>query len=82
MSSKMMTIRLKNINDVKAFNEAALLCNGEMYIRQGRYVVDAKSIMGIFSLNLLEDLYLEIYEHENGESLDFVETIKKLGIIK
>ena len=82
MSSKMMTIRLKNINDVKAFNEAALLCNSEMYIRQGRYVVDAKSIMGIFSLNLLEDLYLEIYEHENGESLDFVETIKKLGIIK
>lgn len=78
----MMTIRLKNINDVKAFNEAALLCNSEMYIRQGRYVVDAKSIMGIFSLNLLEDLYLEIYEQENGESIDFINTIKELEIIK
>ena len=77
-----MTIKLNTINEVRLFNEAALLCNSDIFIRQGRYYIDAKSTMGIFSLNLLEDLYLEISENENGEALDFIDTIKQLGIVK
>lgn len=41
--------------DVKEFNKICTQSfHEEIELRQGRYVVDAKSIMGIFSLNLLE----------------------------
>jgi phosphotransferase system HPr-like phosphotransfer protein len=57
----MYKIRFKEINEVKVFvSEAINLENIDIIIRQDRYIVDGKSIMGIFSLNLLNDMYLEI----------------------
>jgi phosphotransferase system HPr-like phosphotransfer protein len=57
----MYKIRFKEINEVKVFvSEAINLENIDIIVRQDRYIVDGKSIMGIFSLNLLNDMYLEI----------------------
>lgn len=45
-------IRLNTIGEVKEFNHIAESIPGDVDLRSGKYCVDAKSIMGIFSLNL------------------------------
>lgn len=54
-----ITIRLNTLGEVKEFNAAANQMTGDVDLRSGRYCVDAKSIMGIFSLNLGRDLIVE-----------------------
>ncbi|WP_294717758.1 HPr family phosphocarrier protein [uncultured Gemmiger sp.] len=54
-----IAIRLNTLTEVKEFNAAAAQIPGDVDLRSGRYCVDAKSIMGIFSLNLGRDLTVE-----------------------
>lgn len=54
-----ITIRLNTLTEVKEFNAAAAQIPGDVDLRSGRYCVDAKSIMGIFALNLGRDLTVE-----------------------
>ena len=59
---KTAKISLNSIDKVKAFvNEIS---------KSGRYVIDAKSIMGIFSLDLSKPIDLNI--HADGAALDNV----------
>ena len=46
------TVMLATINDVKEFVSIVSLCDFDVDLISGRYAVDAKSIMGIFSLAL------------------------------
>ena len=46
------TIQLNAINDVKDFVNKVMLFNYDIDLVSGRYAIDAKSIMGIFSLDL------------------------------
>ena len=59
MTSK--NIQLLSINDVKEFVNATTLADFEIDLVSGRYTVDAKSIMGIFSLDLSKPITLEVY---------------------
>ena len=45
-------ISLQAINDVKDFVNTVMLFNYDIDLVSGRYAVEAKSIMGIFSLDL------------------------------
>ena len=51
-----IAIRLNTLTEVKEFNAAAAQIPGDVDLRSGHYCVDAKSIMGIFSLNLSRGL--------------------------
>ena len=51
-------IRLSSIEDVRNFVELVRQFEGEIDLSSGRYVVDAKSIMGIFSLDLMNPIEL------------------------
>ena len=51
-------IRLSTIQDVRNFVEIVCTSDVEIDLSSGRYVVDAKSIMGIFSLDLLNPILL------------------------
>ena len=62
-----VTIRLNSIGEVKEFNRIAATVPGDVDLHSGRYCVDAKSIMGIFSLNL--DLPLELIADTDDEKL-------------
>lgn len=53
------TIMLSTINDVKEFVSEVTLCDYDVDLISGRYAVDAKSIMGIFSLDLSKPIQLE-----------------------
>ena len=63
---KTLMIRLNGVDDIRAFVNAVATCEYDLDLKNGRYVVDAKSIMGIFSLDLSSPLELVIYgEHED-----------------
>ena len=49
-------------------------------IASGRYVIDAKSIMGIFSSNLSEPVMVRI--HADGEEADEAEALLQPFVVK
>lgn len=65
---KKVVIRLKEIKDVYDFVGIVTKYPDDLDIIQGRYRVNAKSIMGIFALDLTKSLDLEIM----GEDEDAV----------
>ncbi len=64
-----VNISLNSIEKVKSFVSVVEKYDGEFDLTSGRYVVDAKSIMGIFSLDLSRPLKLDIHEDENDAQL-------------
>ncbi len=54
-------IVLKGIEDVRNFVKEVIMLEYEVDLVQGRYVVDAKSVMGIFSLDLLSPITLQAH---------------------
>ena len=60
------TVILPTINDVKEFVTAINQCPYKATLKSGEYVVDAKSIMGVFSLDLTKPVALEI----EGEKME------------
>ena len=67
-------IKLDTINDVKEFVNIISLCDYDVDLVSGRYSIDAKSIMGIFSLDLSRPVELQAHV-DNCD--DLVEKIKK-----
>ncbi len=55
---KTAKIRLASIQDVRDFVDIMTTQNMDIDLTSGRYTVDAKSIMGIFSLDLLSPITL------------------------
>ena len=55
------TVLLDKITDVKDFVNLVSKCVDDVTIGFGRFAVDAKSIMGIFSLDLSKPLKVEFY---------------------
>lgn len=61
---KEAVILLQSIEDVKDFNRIVALYDGDVDLVSGRYVIDAKSIMGIFSLDLSKPINIQIHGEE------------------
>ena len=57
-------ISLNSIEKVKQFVNIITRYDGDFDLSSGRYVIDAKSIMGIFSLDLSKPLKLDIHNDE------------------
>ena len=64
-----VTIRLNSIGEVKEFNRIAATVPGDVDLHSGRYCVDAKSIMGIFSLDLSKPIDLNIHSENNVDEI-------------
>ena len=58
---KTVRIKLSTIVDVRDFVNAVVSFGGDVDLSSGRYVVDGKSIMGIFSLDLLNPIDMTIH---------------------
>ena len=67
---KSVMIRLSLVENVNNFVNIVTRYPFEMDLRAGRHVVDAKSILGIFSLDLSRPITLEIYSDDCGDLLD------------
>jgi phosphotransferase system HPr-like phosphotransfer protein len=66
---KSFVISLSTANDVKEFVNILNRFTFEADLRSGRYTVDAKSILGIFSLDLSKPITLEVYNSESTDEL-------------
>ena len=67
---KTFSISLNSIDKVKAFVNDISKYDFDFDLVSGRYVIDAKSIMGIFSLDLSKPINLNV--HAEGNNLDEV----------
>ncbi len=70
---KTFHLMLNSINDVKDFVNTVSRYDFDVDLTSGRYVVDAKSIMGIFSLNLSKPIKVEVHSDDCDEFLAEVE---------
>ena len=66
---KTALIRLKEIKDVYDFVAVVTAYPGDIDIVSGRYRVNAKSIMGIFALDLTQPLNLEVFGDDPDKAL-------------
>ena len=61
---KAINIKLSLAENVKTFVNMVNRYPYDMDLRAGRHVVDAKSILGIFSLDLSKPITLEVYSDD------------------
>ncbi len=66
---KSVNISLDSIDKVKSFVNIVTKYSTDLDLVSGRYVIDAKSIMGIFSLDLSKPIELNIHDGEESDKL-------------
>ncbi len=66
---KTVKISLDSIDKVKSFVNEINRFNAEFDLVSGRYVIDAKSIMGIFSLDISRPIDLNIHNADNIDEI-------------
>lgn len=72
---KTITINLGSIDKVKSFVNDITKFDNDFDLVSGRYVIDAKSIMGIFSLDLSKPIDLNIHGDKDLDQV--LEVLKK-----
>ena len=74
LDMKTVKISLNSIDKVKSFVNDITKFDYDFDLVSGRYVIDAKSIMGIFSLDLSKPIDLNI--HAEDDAAEVMEVIK------
>ncbi|MCR4673393.1 MAG: HPr family phosphocarrier protein [Lachnospiraceae bacterium] len=67
---KTVKISLNSIDKVKSFVNTISQFDSDFDLISGRYVIDAKSIMGIFSLDLSQNIDLTIHAENDAEIVE------------
>ncbi len=70
------TIKLSQIQDVKDFVLAAGRCDFDIDIFYNRVTIDAKSILGVLSMDLTKDLTVKYF----GEDSSFESVLSKYAV--
>lgn len=66
---KTVQISLNSIDKVKSFVNEITKYDNDFDLVSGRYVIDAKSIMGIFSLDLSKPIDLNIHAEDGTDEV-------------
>ena len=69
-------ISLNSIDKVKSFVNTIVQFPFDFDLISGRYVIDGKSIMGIFSLDLSKPIELAIHTGSDEEAAQVLEALK------
>ena len=69
-------IKLNATEEVQEFVNAATKCDFDIDIYYNRFLIDAKSILGILSMDLTKVLTVECH----GESKEFDRTLRKFAV--
>ena len=72
-----INIKLTDMQAIREFVQAVVLLDYDVDLVQGRYIVDAKSIMGIFALDIHSPI--KIVANTN-DATPFFNAIDKVGV--
>ena len=75
--SNEIKVKLNSIEKVKSFVKDAESFPSDIDAIHGRYTLDAKSIMGLFSIDLTKELLIRIHSEDRDEILRFYEFMSK-----
>jgi phosphotransferase system HPr-like phosphotransfer protein len=75
--SKQVEIKLGAIDDVKDFVNIVSKYDFDVDLRSDRHSIDAKSILGIFSLDLSKPVKVEI---QSDDCLDFIAELNRFAV--
>lgn len=76
METKVMVL-LNEVKKVQKFINEVSKFNSDVDLVKGRYVIDAKSIMGIFGLDLSNPVQVKIHSVDDKEIVKFNEIMKE-----
>ena len=71
-----ISITLRSISDIRKFVNEVTLLDYEVDLEQGRYIVDAKSILGVYGLDMTKVLTVTY----NGYNPEFESYLSHLAI--
>ena len=77
---KIAKIRL-DINNIAFFLAETTRLESDSFVISGHFVIDAKSLMGIYSLDFSKPLELGFIEKVDGEEKQLIERLKELKIV-
>ena len=66
-------ITLRDIQSIREFVQEVILLNYDVDLVQGRYIVDAKSIMGIFALDIASPIKLVAHTDDASSFFEKIE---------
>lgn len=66
-----LKIKLDKIQDIKDFVEEATMLDCDLDLVRDRYIIDAKSIMALFTLDLSKPVDLVIHSDEKAAAAPF-----------
>jgi phosphotransferase system HPr-like phosphotransfer protein len=73
-------VDLSSLNAVKTFVSKTIVYNEPLILISGRWVIDAKSILGVFSLDLSKPITFEIETEDEAVLADAKKTFKEFII--
>lgn len=65
----MMNIRLSSISDVRELVRIVTAFSGDVDLRSGNYITDAKSILGLLAINRRKPIEVIVDRDENADEL-------------
>ena len=65
-----MYIKLDSVEKVKEFVNSVQSCEGEIDLISGRYEVDGKSLLGVFSLDLTKPILVRVQKDDKSGQLE------------
>ena len=71
-----INVKLNTVDNIKKFHRIMEILPYEVDLVLGRYTIDAKSIMGIFGLDLTMPLQLKAYTKDAKEMEKLVESVE------
>ncbi|MBE6573105.1 MAG: HPr family phosphocarrier protein [Ruminococcaceae bacterium] len=67
---KIINIKLSSIEDIRTLVDSVTLCPYDVELSSGSYTIDAKSIMGIFGLDLSKSITMTAFTDDCSELLE------------
>lgn len=75
-----MTIILNTLERVKRFGNIAIKFDSDIDVIRNKYIVDGKSVLGIFTLDLRKPVDVEIHSSDEKEIRRFNEAMEEFKI--
>lgn len=77
---KRFSILLNDFHKVQSFMKKVLTFDCDIDLISGRYTIDAKSTMGVFTLNLINPFDVEIQSNDENEIKRFNEEMEAFRV--